>query len=321
VTRYGDVLEVSNSELQTFMDCGRRWWLTYYRSLRLKRGEAVVGPLSIGSRTHKALEEGYSTPGREEAMYKVLAQTIEEDYPKAVEAGVVDRFESECELVLIMLQGFAEWAAEEGLDAGWDVVSEERIVRSPTLRVGAQDVVLKGKLDQIIRRNLDDSLWMRDWKTTVYKEPVLIAFGPQIKMYRLLLSLTEPDAQVTGSQLVFLRKVKRSARAQPPFYMTEDIPVTRAEMEAFWRQLLGMLERLVYTTARLDEGWDHHGIVPPRQTRDCSWRCNYYAICDMFDDGSDVERMLGDLYERVDPYAYYDEDPDGTEETTEETKS
>ncbi len=309
MTRYGDVLEVSNSEVQSYMDCKRRWWLTYYRSLRVKR-EAPIGPLNIGSRTHKALEEGYSSPGREEALFKVLHETIEADYPKAIELGVVEQFEKECELVLIMLRGFVEWAAEEGLDAGWEVVSHERIVRSPILRIGTQDVLLKGKLDQIIRRLMDNSLWMRDWKTTVYKQPVLMAFGPQLKMYRLLLALTEPDAQVTGGQFVFLRKVRRTTRAEPPFYMTEDIHVNVAQMEAFWAQLLGVIGQLVETNFRLDAGEDHHKVVPPRPTRDCSWRCPYYAICDMFDDGSNVEGMLEALYERVDPYAYYDEDPD-----------
>jgi hypothetical protein len=315
VTRYGETLEISNSEVQTYMDCRRRWWLSYYRGLRLK-AEAPVGPLSVGSRAHKALEQGYSTPGRGEAMFRVLAESIEADYPLAEELGVTEQFEKECELVLIMLEGFVEWAAEEGLDAGWEVLSEERIVRSPVLRVGAQDVVLKGKLDQIVRRDMDGSVWMRDWKTTMEKQPVMMAFKPQIKTYRLLLQLTEPDSRVSGAQIVFLRKVKRTTRAEPPFYMIEQVYVSDREMESFWTSILSVLRQIVDADAALSAGADHRQVAPPRPTRDCSWRCPFYAVCDMFDDGSDIERYLEDAYAVADPYAYYDEDPDNSEETT-----
>lgn len=311
MTRYGETLEISNSEIQTYLDCKRRWWLSYYRGLRLK-AEAPIGPLSIGSRVHNALEQGYSSPGREAAMRRVLAESIEKDYPLAIELDVLEQFEKECELALIMLEGFVDWAAEEGLDAGWEVLSEERIVRSPTLRIASQDVVLKGKLDQIVKRDMDDSVWMRDWKTTQEKAPIMMAFKPQIKTYLLLLQLTEPDSRVSGAQIVFLRKVKRTARAEPPFYMQEQVYISSTEMESFWKSLLGVLSQIVETDWALGAGGDPLTLAPARPTRDCSWRCPYYSVCDMFDDGSDIERYLDDLYVVADPYAYYD-DPDHEE--------
>lgn len=316
MTRYGDVLEISNSEVRSYMDCKRRWWLTYIRSLRL-RSVAPIGPLSIGGRVHKALEQGYSSPGREAELMRVLAESIEEDYPKAQAAGVLDQFESECELALIMLEGFVEWASEEGLDADWEVVRSEGVVRSPVLKMGPQEVLLKGKLDQVVRRMRDGSLWMRDWKTTPTMKPVMMAFGPQLKMYILLLSLTEPDAAVTGGQFVFLKKVKRTARANPPFYSVEPLTVSPKQMDAYWRQLTATINEMVETQLRLEAGGDHHALAPPRPTRDCSWMCPFYNICDMFDDGSRVEQLLEDAYEVYDPYAYYDEDPDDkAQETT-----
>lgn len=655
MTRYGDVIETSNSEIQTYMDCRRRWWLTYHRSLRLKR-EAPVGPLNLGSRVHRALEEGYSSPGREAEMRRVLAESIERDYPLAEELGVLDEFEKECELAVVMLEGFVDWASEEGLDAGWEVVHKEQIVRAPRMDFGGTPVVLKGKLDQVVRREHDGSLWMRDWKgqpldgvvhsplgprrmgdlsvddyvvggdgcptritatqdlgtvpcytvgfsdggslevtedhlwrllgngprpggllstkemlnlgvddaanrsqltkrwqvpvvepirqperdlpvdpyllglflgdghfrsgsgrasvcsaddeileyaeryckrprkqdersavstvilsddvrhklaslgleghlsytkfippqyfggsvsqrvallhglmdtdgscqktgrrpnakssfsttspylrdglvrlvrslgglakrgstlvgrvdgvdkadywavtvsmsrrpfrlqrkaevwtpvkverkvisiepsglkasrcirveaddglyvagwdyvvthnTTADKHPVLMAFGPQLKTYITLLSLTEPAARVSGAQLIFLRKVKRTSRAEPPFYMQEPVYVSTRELDSFWRQTVATLRRMVETVEALEAGGSHHELAPPRPTRDCSWRCPYYAACPMFDDGSDVERLLEELYVSVDPYAYYNEDPDEEETTT-----
>lgn len=308
MSRYGDILEVSNSENQAFMDCRRRWWLSYYRALKPKY-EAPIGPLSIGSRAHRALEEGYSTPGRADAMYKVLAESIEADYALARELDCVEQFEKDCELVLIMLQGFVDWAAEEGMDAGWEVVSSERIVKAPPVVIRGLPVVLKGKLDQIIRRDMDGMLFMRDWKTTATLKLVMMQFKPQLKTYLTLLKLTEPEAVVSGGQFVFLKKVKRTVKAIPPFYHVEEILPSRIEMASFWLELIGTMERMVDATLRLDAGEDHHGVVPPRPTRDCSWRCPFYSCCDMFDDGSDVERYLNDFYEVTDPYAYYDDNP------------
>lgn len=306
MTRYGDDVEASNSEFQTFTDCGRRWWLSYYRGLK-PLAEKPVGPLSIGSRVHRALEEGYSSPGRGEAAMSVLLDSLTEDYPKASQLGpeVLKQFQSEAELCVIMLEGFVQWASEEGLDAGWEVVAHERIVKASPMDIHGERVIFKGKLDQMIRRDMDGSLWMRDWKTTQTMTPVMMAFGPQLKMYLLLLALTEPDAQVSGGQFVFLKKVKRTARANPPFYSIEPFYVGPPEMESFFLSTMGTAKRMVETMQKLEAGGNPLELVPPRPTRDCSWRCPFYLACPMFDDGSNVEGYLEANYTSGDPYAYY----------------
>jgi hypothetical protein len=298
--------EASNSEVQAYMDCRRRWKWSYYDRLRPRR-ERPVGPLALGSRVHKALEQGYSSPGREADMRRVLAETIEADYPLARELQVVDEFEKECELAIIMLEGFVEWAAEEGLDAGWEVVSHEQVVRSPPIRVGDAVVVLKGKLDQLVRREHDDSVWFRDWKTAQTLKVPTLHMDPQMRMYKLLLSLTEPDSQVSGGQYVMLRKVRRTASAKPPFYGIEEVRLSSTEMESFWMRLTGTLGDMVATRARLDAGEDDRSACPPRPNRDCAWRCPFFEACTMRDDGSHYERYLADRFEVGDPYDYYEE--------------
>lgn len=304
MSRYGDVVEVSNSEVQSFLDCQRRWWLTYYRGLQ-PIAEKQVGPMTVGRRVHKALETGYSTPGREDAARAVLTETINQDAPLAINAGDEKKFWSEAELAMIMLEGFFDWAAEEGLDAEWEVVAPERIVKAPAISVHGEQVILKGKLDQLIRRLIDGSLFMRDWKTTIEFNPVMLAFRPQLKTYELILALTEPDAQISGGQFVFLRRVKRTAAAKPPFYWVEPLYVSPKEMETFYAQTTGTLKRMVQTMQALDAGGDHHTLVPPRPTRDCSWRCPFFNCCEMFDDGSNIEQYVEITYKTGDPYDYY----------------
>ena len=51
---------LSNSEIQVFKDCRRKWWLNYYRRLQPKQKD-YTGALALGSRIHEALDQHYST--------------------------------------------------------------------------------------------------------------------------------------------------------------------------------------------------------------------------------------------------------------------
>ena len=120
---------------------------------------------------------------------------------------------------------------------------------------------------------------------------------------------------VNGGMFVFLKKNKRTDRAKPPFYHEEPIYVSTTERESFWRSTIGTLERMVSDVHALERGEDPLRVVPARPTRDCDWRCPFVTCCDMFDDGSDVERYLADNYKVSDPYEYYG--LDGEKETAE----
>ena len=57
--RNPEVVSVSNSELATFKECRRKWWLNYYRGLTPKN-VPMHGPLALGTRIHYALEMYYT---------------------------------------------------------------------------------------------------------------------------------------------------------------------------------------------------------------------------------------------------------------------
>ena len=54
-----EIIRLSNSELQTFKDCRRRWWLNYYRRLQPKQKD-MTGALALGTRIHAALDAHYA---------------------------------------------------------------------------------------------------------------------------------------------------------------------------------------------------------------------------------------------------------------------
>jgi hypothetical protein len=43
----------------------------------------------------------------------------------------------------------------------------------------------------------------------------------------------------------------------------------------------------------------------PSPNMDCTWSCPFFSVCSMFDDSSDVERMLEYRYKKYDPLDRY----------------
>ena len=60
----------------------------------------------------------------------------------------------------------------------------------------------------------------------------------------------------------------------------------------------------------LDAGADPLEVAYPTPSRDCTWKCDFYAVCPLVDRPQDGggEGMIEALYEVGDPYARYDED-------------
>ena len=58
----------------------------------------------------------------------------------------------------------------------------------------------------------------------------------------------------------------------------------------------------------LDEGTHHSQVAYPTPSRDCTWKCPFFAVCPMFDDGSAVEEAIENMFDTGDPYAYYGND-------------
>jgi hypothetical protein len=295
--------KISNSEIQTFKDCKRKWWLGYYRRLQPK-AQKLTGPLALGSRIHEALDVHYST-GKDLievhnsllAKDKLLAQSLD---------MYTDTLDSEGELGRIMLEGFLEWSAAEGIDADLEMISTEEILSAPLLN---GRVELQGKLDMRVRRKSDGVRLFRDWKTvgTSFSEFAATAqMNEQILTYMLLESLNTPEGErSSGGIFTLLRKVKRTAKANPPFYEQFEVNHNVFTLRSFWTRIHGELNDIMAVKDALDAGVSHQQVAYPRPSKDCTWKCEFFAICPMFDDGSAVEDAVADIYEVSDPYAYY----------------
>ena len=153
------VVRLSNSELQTFKDCRRKWWFQYYRRLQPKYKD-VTGALALGSRIHAALDDYYAngTP-----LLHAHANLVNAEKAMLLEEFKdVSELEKEAELGHIMLDGYLQWVEENGIDAELEMISTEEQITAPLFN---GEVELTGKLDMRVRRKADGVRMFRDFKT------------------------------------------------------------------------------------------------------------------------------------------------------------
>lgn len=304
-----DPIRISNSEIQTFKDCRRRWWFTYYRRLQPKVQD-FTGALALGSRIHEALDQYYSTG---KPLLQAHADLVAADMKKMNdEFRDTSTLETEAELGRVMLEGYLEWVELEGIDAELEMISTEEIIERPMMD---GKVTLQGKIDMRVRRKLDGVRMFRDFKTVggSFADFGSIAhMNEQILTYMVLEEAQNTEGERSeGGIFTMLRKVKRGAYAKPPFYDQITVRHNQFTLRSFFQRLEGTLEDILRVRSALDAGDSHYKHAYPRPTRDCKWKCQFFAICPLVDDGSAAEAAISDAFEVADPYGYY---------KTEETK-
>jgi hypothetical protein len=296
----------SNSELQTFKDCKRKWWLSYYRRLGLIAKE-VIGPRPIGTGVHHALAVHYSGSGDPILELRKLHAEWEEHL--SADGKDLKKFRSQSELQRIMVEGYFQWLEETGADADLEVVDTETYLEAPLEIPDYGTVLIIGKIDLRVRKRSDGSYWVLDHKSVpnFVTKLFMLRSDEQMLHYHLLEELQGTGVKTGGAIYNMLRKVKRSATAKSPFYDRVDIRHNPIQMSTYAARLKSTIHDILSVTARLDQGESHQTAVYPRPNADCNWKCDFSDTCPMFDDGSRAEDMLSMLYVEHDPLERYHE--------------
>jgi len=329
--RDGSIRYVTNSELQTFKACKRKWWLAYWRKLT-PRKEDVTGVRGLGTRLHLALAERYSIGGTELSALEMLRDSFAADLDMLLEQ---QRLEEHAELLkdkelgMIMLEGYFEWVAEEGVDIGLDIYAVEAEVSAP---LGLVDVLsgapieLLGRLDTRARREIDGAKMFLDHKSvgSFSQATNTLHMDEQMLMYHLLEILDAmkdgtPFEQVDrcdGGIYNMLRRVKRTSRAKPPFYHREEVHHNLHELRSFYYRVMNTIADIMHLEQELAHTppEDQHKVAYPRPSRDCTWSCDYFAVCPLFDDGSHAEGLLNSAFVEYDPLSRYIDMENGLDE-------
>lgn len=300
----------SNSEIQTWKQCPRKWWLAYYRELAARRVE-LTGVRSIGTRGHACLAEYYTVGGV--SPLRTHERIAAEDLALALEAGYSDEEISslykDFAMERVMLQGYMEWLAETGEDAYLETAGSEVYIEA---RLDDCDlrghVKIIGKLDAPVIDTRTGRRAFMDHKFVGSLNVYGLRQNPQMLHYHLLQWLNTPEgaARCDGALYNMLKRSKRTAAAKPPFFKREYIQHNSKELAAYQNQLVGTITQIQQAEEALDGGGDHQRIVPLAfNPSTCSWKCQFKTVCPMFDDGSRVEEAIENRYTREDPLSYY----------------
>lgn len=312
----GEPLKISNSEMMTYLDDRRIWYLTYYRRLRLKRAHGEIsGPRSLGSRVHAALEKAYTEDRNPLMMLKEIYEEARGQF-EAVDIlpQQLSALDKEYDLAHAMVGGFVDWMEENGIDDGITVVGTEEVVQVPSHIPG---VFWRGKMDQRIVRDADGARLFRDFKTVGdLTTPVkILQHDSQMKFYHLLEYLDamnktggEPQWRTDGALYLMLRKVRRTGNSKPPYFGQLEVHHNIHEIRNHYKRAAKITEEIVELRHALDAGGDFLYLCPERPNRDWTWKNDFLPVMSLMCDGSDYEGMLSEYYEECDPDERYKDD-------------
>lgn len=326
-----DVHAFSNSELQTWKNCRRKWWLAWYREQQLQT-QNFTDVRSTGTRVHRALEAWYVPDGEPRVDPRTaLERIVVEDWTAIQElarknnvddehlSALAVEFTGATNLERAMVEGYVEWLAETGADADLRVIGSEQPIVVPLeidVDLGGRHgtttrpIELIGLLDTRVTRVTDGMRLFIDHKTVgdVNGPVATLPQNEQMLHYHLLdwLSSEHAEDRCDGALYNMIRRVKRSPRAKPPFYARIEVRHNEYELDAYKRRMLAAAADIIVATERLNRGEHHLDVVYPTPTSQCTWSCDFFAVCNMFDDGSRAEDMLKGLYTRGNPRARYE---------------
>lgn len=314
LTHIDGIPRYSNSEIQTFKKCRRKWWLTYVRQLAPNTPDSITGTRAIGNRIHRVMQR-YYVPAHEHSndLISALEDVIRDDWAAieeqyrplgGVTQEIIGAYRKQCDLERAMVEGYVDWLAETGADSDFEVIESEGYLEAQLPGVNAMIV---GRLDVRVRRFSDQKKYFIDHKTlgTFLEAGLALGMDEQMLTYMVLELLHDPvDSLSVGAIYNMIRRVKRTGTAKPPFYRRMEVQHSPKELANFTQRLIRIINEMEFIKQRLLATNDI-SIVYPSPTRDCHWSCPHVTVCRMFDDGSRAEDALASLYKAHDPYAYY----------------
>lgn len=191
-----------------------------------------------------------------------------------------------------MVEGFAQWRDEEGIDAGYETIHIEERFNAFAGNYHGDDVYLTCKPDRIARETVTGAIVLDDWKTVASLDrPATLDIDDQKLTYGWVMEVN--GLKPLRFYHTQLKKVQRTAQAKPPFYKRHEVTYSEDQRAVHRQHLAGTLSDLVLAVQRAEADPDaHHSTLYPNPTRDCSWDCDFLMPCQMIDQGDDAASFL-----------------------------
>ena len=297
----------TQSELSTYRDCKRKWWLGTHRGLRLKEQFQKLGAAWTGSLVHMCMEADDLGQDWQKALTSSLesGEQLFADMPDKLKATRDAHSMAEA-----VVGGYFQWLEDTGVDQFVETLGVEEKISVPF-----KGRELMGKLDKRARNTETGEEFFIDYKTVgdLGEIPRKAAVNEQFLHYTLLLILRDPNTETYVRKGVWrmMKKSKRTDRTlkddgtEQEFYGEHEYTYNEHQLDSYMVRLESIIQEIERTAGRLDAGEDHRAAAYPTPHNDCYWKCEFYGICPMFDDGSRVESFIEDWYDERDPLERY----------------
>lgn len=296
-----EIYSVSHSEMNTYKECKRKWFLQYYMKLRRKHTPKAIAR-DTGILVHAALYQFYKAgglngPASEDLMFSFLETARDHDM-LVVSEEERKAVEETHKVSQILCEGYLEWLQETGADIGYVFDHNELELRAAGPVEGTE---IMGIIDLGGTEERSGDLFVMDTKVTASIEDMLktLHIQEQGPMYAVLAKITDPDPN-RGFRVVWnmIKRNKQTARAKPPFYQRYELAINADQLRQFYLQLQGQIEEILRTEDLLNKGESHIKVAYPTPTKDCAWKCPYFAVCGAMNDitRNDVDYLVQAYY-------------------------
>lgn len=312
-----DIL-LRTSERAAFKRCQQRWYWGFREGLKPNGTEKQ--PLWFGTGFHLAFAEWY-IPGSERG--RDPRETWAEYVGESRETVRLYNAEGEAEFENALALGtsmLGHYLDTYGDDPDWRMIAPEQ-----TFRVYIEDpdepgktlLVYVGTFDGIYQNVKTGKYWILEHKTASQIITKHLVLDDQAGSYLLVGNMVLEElgiaAKVTGIMYNFLAKRKASdkprddqgrylnkdgsvSKVQPAKTLQRE-PVTRTK-----REKNSMLSRIQNEGIQMEPFRTGELELMKNPTKDCSWDCDFFDLCQVHESGGDVEEFKRQVFHVEDPY-------------------
>lgn len=289
----GGKLVLSNSEITKFLKCHREWGLNYIdRWAPQKEKYNFV----FGEAIHSVLETFYLTGDETETLHKL--DVVFNNHPQLVKDKIMAQK---------MVTGYFSWIDPNELS---QVKSIEDTYECPVGVIEIDDdkkygefaennqieVVVRSKLDLVLEGDR-----IVDHKTTgTIASTYMSEWNLQARTYSLVYSLHEKN--IPTFFFNYLRKVKQTKAAKPPFYKRDQILINQGILDNHRRLIMNVAREMLpqFIQHRRDKI-----LTPSLSSYDCKL-CQFRDVCPSLDDPELFTMETMDfLFKKQDPNERY----------------
>lgn len=319
------------SERHDFKRCPQRWWWTWREGLKPAGMEAPA--LWFGTGIHLALEHFYAPGGvkRGRNPMKVWRDYATEGGTVMMRNGDSDDRSQQPEYVAAVKMGedmLAGYFEMYGRDSHVHVLAVEHPfqITIPSRSTKDPSCIYAGKWDLLWRDLRDDSLWLTDHKTAADMSVKHLTLDDQAGSYWALAAqflrakgAISSKEQLKGIEYNILRKYSPPEDDRPVdehgMRLNKDGSVSkkqpkpldyrykRERVHRTARERASQIQRIAVEVEAMEWMKEDPGRLYKTPTRDCSWDCAFFLLCELHERQADWEEFKSMAYRVVDPYA------------------